>query len=70
VSICSLALTMIFMAATFLTVTSPAGETVAQLLIMVSAPMFCSEYWVLSWFLWACLLMGTLCKPNKKREEN
>ena len=72
VSICSLALTMIFIAAFFLTLNAAVttNETLLDILTMVSAPMFLSEYWALSWFLWACLLMGTLCKPNKKREEN
>lgn len=70
VCICSLALTLIFMICMLLTATTAAGETMAQLLVLVSAPMFCSEYWALSWFLWACLLMGTFCKSNKQSGNN
>ena len=33
------------------------GNILHYILIIVSAPMICSGYWVLSLFLWACLLM-------------
>ena len=33
-----------------------------DLLNVVSAPMFCSEYWVLSLFGWACLLSASFVK--------
>ena len=32
------------------------GTMLHILLIIVSAPMICGQYWVLSLFLWACLL--------------
>lgn len=35
------------------------GEILYALLGLVSAPMFCSQVWLLSLFLWACLLMAT-----------
>ena len=35
------------------------GNILHFFLIMVSSPMICSGYWVLSLFLWACLLMVT-----------
>ena len=66
VSICSLALTLIFLVLFFLTVTSAVGEVIAHLLILFSAPMFCAQYWALSLFLWASLLMGTIFIPAKK----
>ena len=38
------------------------GEFLYWVLALVSAPMFCSRFWVLSLFGWACLLMGSLMK--------
>ena len=35
-------------------------------LVVVSTPMVASGYWVLSLFLWACLLMVSLKKCQKK----
>ncbi len=42
------------------------GNILHAFLIVVSSPMICSGYWVLSLFLWACLLMVT-GKQIKKR---
>lgn len=41
------------------------GDFLYWLLGLVSAPMFCSRFWVLSLFGWACLLMGTFMKLPK-----
>ena len=38
------------------------GEFLYWLLGLVSSPMFCSRFWVLSLFGWACLLMGCFMK--------
>ncbi len=35
------------------------GQILYALLGLVSAPMFCSQIWVLSLFLWACLLAAS-----------
>ena len=35
-------------------------------LILVSTPMICGQIWVISLFLWACLLMGTVACLKKK----
>ena len=40
--------------------TEALGNILHTILVIVSAPMMCSGYWVLSLFLWACLLMGSL----------
>lgn len=40
--------------------TEALGNILHTILVIVSAPMLCSGYWVLSLFLWACLLMGSL----------
>ena len=36
------------------------GNMLHGLLVILSCPMVCSGYWVLSLFLWACLLMASL----------
>ena len=68
VCICSLVLTLIFLVANFLTANASdaTGYTMFELLNLVSAPMLCSQYWVLSLFLWACLLMGSFTKLPKE----
>ena len=40
------------------------GTVLHYVLVVVSAPMICSGYWVLSLFLWACLLMASLKKTK------
>ena len=60
-SAASLALTAVLLIATFLTVLAPAwlGSILHVLLAVLSTPMLCSGYWILSLFLWACLLMAS-----------
>ena len=41
------------------------GNILHIVLTIVSAPMLASGYWVLSLFLWACLLMASLKKLRK-----
>ena len=36
------------------------GDLLHGLLVILSCPMICSGYWVLSLFLWSCLLMASL----------
>lgn len=40
------------------------GNILHYILVVVSSPMICSGYWVLSLFLWASLLMGSLKKTK------
>jgi len=43
------------------------GLVLYVLLVMFTAPMACCQYWALSLFLWACLLMISLKKfPDQK----
>ena len=42
------------------------GTVLHYVLVVVSAPMICSGYWVLSLFLWACLMMASLKKTAKR----
>lgn len=41
------------------------GNFLYSVLILVSSPMVCSGYWVMSLFLWACLLMGSFLKKQR-----
>ena len=63
-AICSLALTVIVFCANVIAVgaSGQVGSFLNDLLNLVSAPMFCSQYWILSLFCWACLLSGSLMK--------
>lgn len=68
IAIVSLVLTLIFFIAN-VAVAVGAENTNALLhvcLAVVSTPMFCGQYWVLSLFLWACLLFATFLKPKKQ----
>lgn len=66
ISISSLGLTLILLIVNVLSVLSDrlVGDILYELLIFVSVPMICSRHWVVSLFLWACLLILTL--PKKK----
>ena len=44
------------------------GSFLHYVLVVVSTPMICSGYWVLSLFLWACLLMASLKKSRKQKK--
>ena len=61
-SVASLALTLVLLVVNFLSVgaSKAAGDVLYVLLIILSAPMVCGQVWVLSLFLWACLLMVCL----------
>ena len=67
--IASLLLTVLVLIGNVLTL--PAAEAVGNrmhaLLVVVSAPMMCSQFWAISLFLWACLLMGTFFKETKRK---
>lgn len=67
ISIGSLLLTVGFLIANFCSVgaSDAVGNTLYELLVIVSAPMICSQYWVLSLFLWSCLLTGSFLLPKK-----
>ena len=62
-----LALSLVFLVLNFLSVyfSAQTGLTLYVLLVMFSAPMVCSQVWVLSLFLWACILMTTLPEIKK-----
>ena len=66
-SLASLGLTVVFLMANFLSLMAPeaVGIILHGVLVIVSAPMVCSGYWLLSLFCWALLLMITLKKLRK-----
>ena len=55
----SLVLTFVLILANFMTLmaSEAVGTMLHILLTIVSAPMICSQYWVVSLFLWACLMI-------------
>ena len=57
-----LALTLALILANFMSLMAPEalGNMLYILLTIVSAPMVCGQYWVLSLFLWACLMISSL----------
>ena len=64
----SLSVTLALLIANFLAALgSPGlGGFLHVLLVLGSAPMLCSNYWVLSLFLWAVLLVASLQKRKEK----
>lgn len=64
----SLGLTLVTLILNFILAVSSEklGNVLHSILTVVSAPMICSGYWVLSLFLWACLLMVSLKNLHKK----
>ena len=63
-SLASLVLTVAVLIISVLSFLAPewVGNFLHILLILVSVPMVCGQYWVLSLFCWACLLMVSLKK--------
>ena len=63
----SLGLTILLLALNILSAfwSEQAGMFLHGLLTVVSAPMMASGYWVLSLFLWACLLISSLTIRKK-----
>lgn len=67
----SLGLTLIALIANIASVAGSEllGQVFYVILIWVSSPMICSRYWVLSLFLWACILCGTFYKRLSKKSK-
>jgi len=66
ISAVSLGLTVLFLLLNFASIffSEEAGAVLHDMLNLVSAPMYCAQSWVLSLFLWACLMVAS--KPGKK----
>ena len=67
ISAASLVLTLLALVGNFLSVLASAfvGNLLYVVLLFVSAPMISSGYWVVSIFLWACLLIGSFLKGKQ-----
>ena len=65
----SLVLTLVLIIGNFFSVLGSArlGDILYTLLIIISSPMICSQYWVLSLFLWACLMIWSLQILKQKK---
>ena len=64
----SLAMTLLLLIGNFLSVmgSQVLGDILHYMLIIISAPMVCGQYWFLSLFLWACLFFTAQGKLKKK----
>ncbi len=71
ISLISLGLTLTMLALNFLSVsfTAAGGLFVYWLLIIVSAPMVCGQIWVISIFLWGCLLSASWQEIHKRKKK-
>ena len=65
----SLVLTLVLIIGNFFSVLGSArlGSILHTLLIIVSSPMICSQYWALSLFLWACLMISSIGILKQKK---
>ena len=63
-SLLSLGVTLVTLILNFVLAVSSEtlGNILHSVLTIVSAPMICSGFWVLSLFLWACLLIAAIQK--------
>ena len=70
ISLVWLVMTLVLLVLNFLTAgaTALAGDLLYGFLVILSAPMFCGQAWVLSLFLWACLLMSGLSCLKKIKQ--
>ena len=68
ISVTSLALTLILLVASFLSVlaSQTTGNLIHVFLTLVSTPMISIGNWFISLFLWACLLMSTLVFQKRR----
>jgi len=67
-SVWSLSLTLVTLTLNFVLAvgSEKLGNLLHYVLVVISTPMICSGYWVLSLFFWSCLLMGSLKATKKK----
>ena len=68
-AIASLGLTVLGLMANFMSLMAPeaVGNVLYGMLVIVSTPMVCSGYWLLSLFCWALLLMAALRELGSRK---
>ena len=66
ISLVSLCATVVILVVNFLSASAhtSVGDRLYEVLNLVSAPMLCSQYWIISLFLWACLLWSSFSKKK------
>ena len=71
ISIASLAATLIFLILFFMTAgTNEAGGIFLYgLLVVFSSPMVCSQFWIGSLFVWACLFFASFSAIRKAKKQ-
>lgn len=71
ISLVSLGTTFLFLVLFFLSAgkKAAASSLLYGFLVIFSAPMVCSQYWIASLFLWACLLMACLSSIRKAKKQ-
>ncbi len=64
----SLLATLLTLVANLLVTRAPTlvGDLFYALLVIVSTPMVCGQYWIVSLFLWSCLLVASILWMPKK----
>ena len=69
ISLIWLVMTLVLLVANFLTAgaTEVTGDLLYGFLVILSAPMYCGQFWIMSLFLWACLLMASLSCLKKRK---
>ena len=69
ISLIWLVMTLGLLVANFYTAGSTefTGDLLYGFLVILSAPMYCGQFWVLGLFLWACLLMASLSCLKKRK---
>ena len=68
ISVISLALTAVFLIAFVMAaaVGAAAADFLYDMLMIVSCPMVCGQHWLISLFLWSCLLSATFLRKDRK----
>lgn len=69
-SLLSLCLTVVTLIGNFLCVmaSDAVGNAMYALLVILSTPMICGQYWLLSLFLWAFLLLFCVQKLRRRKK--
>lgn len=67
----SLGMTLVVLMLNFLSVTASRamGDVMHALLVVVSAPMVCGQYWVMSLFFWGCLLTAGISLDRRLKKQ-
>ena len=65
----SLAVTVAALLGNFFTLAAPqwVGDLLYAVLVMVSSPMICGQFWIMSLLLWAALMWTCILLLGKKR---